>query len=98
MKFYDFLWESVKKPKLLEDYASNLGLEIHIDKNIDFYKRLKEVALAAVEVVEFEISRLDEFVPQQRERCAELRRFIEEAIQDLKAVGEGVDGLRRPRC
>ncbi|MEZ0248852.1 MAG: hypothetical protein ABWJ97_06235 [Thermoproteus sp.] len=98
MSFYDFLWESVKRPELLLEYARRAGLVVDVDTNGDFYDRLKLVAKLSVEIFEAETSRLDAEMPQIRERCRDVRRFVLEARQDLEEAGRDASDLRAPIC
>ncbi|MEL9991086.1 MAG: hypothetical protein QXP98_09180 [Thermoproteus sp.] len=98
MSFYEFLWESVKKPELLLEYARRAGLVVYADIKGDFYDRLKLVAKLSVDVFEAEISRLDVEMPQVKERCRDVRRFVLEARQDLEEAGRDASDLRAPTC
>ncbi|MFB6490647.1 MAG: hypothetical protein TU35_005275 [Thermoproteus sp. AZ2] len=95
MSFYDFLWESVRRPELLAQYAEGLGIRLELNGG-DFYQRLRAVARAAAEVMRRELAALEGPVPQMEERCADLRRFLMEAAMDLKLAGLSAEGLEPP--
>ncbi|AEA13471.1 hypothetical protein TUZN_2013 [Thermoproteus uzoniensis 768-20] len=98
MSFYDFLWQAVKRPELLAEYAERVGMRIEIYGDADFYDRLKQIAIWAVEILEREAAHIDASIPQLRERCRDVARFVAEARMDLEAVGRDASGLRQPRC
>ncbi len=98
MNFYDFLWSSVRKPKLIVEYARQVGVDAEIDENADFYERLRQVAILSVKILRAEMSQLDVEIPQAEERCREVVRFVLEALQDLKEAGKDVEGIEAPRC
>jgi len=82
MTFYEFLWEAVRRPVLILEYAKEVGVMLPNPPE-DFYKRLEYVANAVVQILEVE---KDDSV-FWRNRCVEAKRFYLEAAQDLKEVG-----------
>lgn len=95
MSFYDFLWEAVRRPELLAQYAEELGMRLELGGG-DFYQRLRAIARAAAEIMRRELAALDRPVPQMEERCADLRRFLNEAAIDLRLAGMSAEGLEPP--
>jgi hypothetical protein len=87
--FYDFLWEAVRRPALIMNYAWEVGVSLPQPPE-DFYKRLEYVARAVVQILEAE--RDDDAF--WRSRCAEAKRFYLEASQDLKEVGIEMEEFR----
>lgn len=97
MNFYDFLWSAVKRPQLIREYAERVGVSIAINQAGDFYERLRDVAKAAVEIIEIE-ARYVGPLPQLKDRCRDVRRFVAEAIEDLIEAGRETGDLRMPNC
>lgn len=87
--FYDFLWEAVRRPTLIINYAREVGVSLPQPPE-DFYKRLEYVARAIVQLLKAE---RDDSV-FWRSRCAEAKRFYLEASQDLKEVGVEIGEFR----
>lgn len=86
MNFYEFLWEAVRRPSLIIEYARELGIRLP-DPPEDFYRRLEYVARAVAMILEIE--RGDDYHWHVRYRDA--KRFCAEARQDLKDVGIDLD-------
>jgi len=40
MSFYEFLWQAVKRPELLVEYAGRADMRIEVSAEADFYDRL----------------------------------------------------------
>ena len=80
--FYEFLWEAVRRPTLIIDYAREIGVSLPQPPE-EFYQRLEYVADAVVQILEAE--RGDDAF--WRNRCLEAKRFYLEASQDLREVG-----------
>lgn len=80
--FYEFLWEAVRRPKLIIDYAREIGVSLPQPPE-EFYQRLEYVADAVVQILEAE--RDDDAF--WRNRCLEAKRFYLETSQDLREVG-----------
>ena len=80
--FYEFLWEAVRRPTLIIDYAREIGVFLPQPPE-EFYQRLEYVADAVVQILEAE--RGDDAF--WRNRCLEAKRFYLEASQDLREVG-----------
>ncbi len=87
--FHDFLWEAVRQPALIINYAREVGISLPQPPE-DFYKRLEYVARAVVQILEAE--RDDDVF--WRSRCVEAKRFYLEASQDLKEVGIEMEEFR----
>jgi hypothetical protein len=87
--FHDFLWETVRQPALIINYAREVGISLPQPPE-DFYKRLEYVARAVVQILEAE--RDDDVF--WRSRCVEAKRFYLEASQDLKEVGIEMEEFR----
>lgn len=85
MNFYDFLWEAVRRPTLIIEYAKEVGLKPPPPPE-DFYDRLEYVARISVLLLEAERGD-DQF---WRRRCAEAKRFYLEVAADLKEVGRNL--------
>lgn len=98
MSFYDFLWSSVRSPKLMAEYAKRAGLDVEVDEATDFYERLRQIAILSVMVFTRETAQLDTEVPQAKERCREIARFVLEALQDLREAGRSTEGIEVPKC
>jgi len=79
VNFYNFLWEAVRRPSLIVEYAKAVGVELPNPPE-DFYARLEYVAKAAVLVLEAERGE-DEF---WLSRCREVKKFYLEAQADLR--------------
>ncbi len=98
MSFYEFLWQAVKRPELLVEYARRADMQIEVSAEADFYDRLRQIAVLAVEILEREAAHIDGPIPQLSERCRDVARFVAEARMDLAAAGRDASGLRLPRC
>ncbi|KUO86896.1 MAG: hypothetical protein AT715_00650 [Thermoproteus sp. JCHS_4] len=98
MSFYEFLWQAVKRPELLVEYARRADMQIEVSAEADFYDRLRQIAVLAVEILEREAAHIDGPIPQLSERCRDVARFVAEARMDLEAAGRDASGLRPPRC
>ncbi|ABL88834.1 conserved hypothetical protein [Pyrobaculum islandicum DSM 4184] len=80
--FYDFLWEAVRRPRIIIEYANQIGINLPPPPE-DFYMRLEYVAKAAKLILEIE---RDDSV-FWRSRCIDAKRFYIEASQDLREMG-----------
>lgn len=98
MSFYDFLWSSVRRPRLIVEYAKRVGLDVEIDETADFYERLRQIAILSTRILSKEVAQLDVRMPQAEERCREVLRFVLEALQDLQEAGRSAEGIEVPEC
>jgi hypothetical protein len=80
--FYEFLWEAVRRPTLIIDYAREIGVSLPQPPE-EFHQRLEYVADAVVRILEAE--RGDDAF--WKKRCLEAKRFYLETSQDLREVG-----------
>ncbi len=91
MDFYEVLWEFVRMPRKLVEYAHSLGVDLGPPPD-DFADRLLFVARGILRIMEVEASD----VPQFRERCRGAMRFLRDVLMDLESYGvksEEVAGL-----